>query len=749
MTRGAQAPDLQSLTEPQGFNTSITSSAATKKETSEEKPHKEGNKFMLKTRKRWISLLVAVAMVATLLVPFVGTASATATYSITGVSTVQANTTQVVGSLEVTMDPATANVANGQTLFLNLPSTPSGYALYLGTAAAVYDTSTGYSPAGISAVGQANGYNVTATASAVNLQTVKLVVTGIHPDVDVTSYELVIPLMITVPSGVTGNVTLSASAQGSTVYPSGSLVIASVGTVGLTLAVESTTAISSSGGSVGTVDVTENSAGSLDNYNAGGTPLKLTLPPGFTWASSWITGSVAAPFAYMWGDQTLYNDLISGLNTTAAATTGITFSNDGREMDVNSAYASQAALGGALFFKMTPAIVVDEATAATGNITVTVSGSATSNVSTFVIGTYGQYGATIDAHSAPTIGAGQTGDTIGELEVKEGIPGSLLNGRTITLTLPSGAVWAEGPTIDTNLSTNYANASFPSTMVGTNGNLMQITVGGNTTGAPTAGQSSAADVFLKSLEVSTAVDFSGPLAVTVGGSEGLTGTVTLAQVQPVITATVATPPNILIGQASQALGNLTITEGAAGDLAGVTYYTGIDLGGVTANDSTLGFAESTSTNAEPNLYIVAPEGVTFDTTPTVTVSSGNLQLGTVTTETSDTYLGVNNQGVIVIPIQSSSTTASTITISGIAVTVDNTVPEGPVAFKIEGPAVNQETDVSASGTAVPIVSTTAAAEWEAPFPNDTVAAKVTAGTVTNGIGTTSTSGTAVDRKSVV
>ena len=45
---------------------------------------------MLKTRKRWVSLLVAVVMVAGLLIPFVGTASAMCTYSITSVNTIVA-----------------------------------------------------------------------------------------------------------------------------------------------------------------------------------------------------------------------------------------------------------------------------------------------------------------------------------------------------------------------------------------------------------------------------------------------------------------------------------------------------------------------------------------------------------------------------------------------------------------------------------------------------------------------------------
>jgi hypothetical protein len=252
-----------------------------------------------------------------------------------------------------------------------------------------------------------------------------------------------------------------------------------------------------------------------------------------------------------------------------------------------------------------------------------------------------------------------------------------------------------------------------------------------------------ADLFLQNLEVSTALGFSGPLTVTVGGSEGFTGTVTLANVAAPITMTAASAPNISIGQASQALGNLTITEAAAGSLSGVTWYSAIDTNSqLQTAGGDYGLCLSTSNNTEPNLYIEAPAGVTLETTPTVTVSSGNLQLGTVSTETSDSYLGVNNEGVLVIPIQASSTTASTITISGISVTLDNTVPEGPVLFNVKGPAVNQETDTNLSGQAVLISPETNTANLQAPFTNSNTAAQATVGTVTNGVAT-GTAGSAV------
>ena len=138
---------------------------------------------------------------------------------------------------------------------------------------------------------------------------------------------------------------------------------------------------------------------------------------------------------------------------------------------------------------------------------------------------------------------------------------------------------------------------------------------------------------------------------------------------------------------------------------------------------------------------MAPVGVTFDTTPTVTVTSGNLQLGTVTTGTGltvDSIATAGNQGVLVIPIQSSSTTASTIKVAAPEVTIDNTVPEGPITFKVEGPAVDETTFSGyTSGNNI---------TYSQLFPNDTAAVAVNVATVGTASGTAqSVYGTAVFR----
>ena len=172
---------------------------------------------------------------------------------------------------------------------------------------------------------------------------------------------------------------------------------------------------------------------------------------------------------------------------------------------------------------------------------------------------------------------------------------------------------------------------------------------------------------------------------------GLSGTVTVAKVAAGVAATAASTPNIQIGTASQTLGDITITEAAARDLD-----TNIIESGLSSVD---GYAHHTTvSNSTAEIDIIAPPGVTFDTTPAVTVTAGNVQLGTVTTSNGATIKGVTyagNQGAIQIPISAVSSTASTIKIAAPVVTLDNTVASGTVNFKIQGTAVD-ETELGSS-----------------------------------------------------
>lgn len=83
---------------------------------------------MLKTRKRWVSLLVAVVMIAGLLIPFTGTANALCTYSGSALMTVSAGigtTSQQLGNGYTVFDAATWQASAGSYVYYSLPATPA------------------------------------------------------------------------------------------------------------------------------------------------------------------------------------------------------------------------------------------------------------------------------------------------------------------------------------------------------------------------------------------------------------------------------------------------------------------------------------------------------------------------------------------------------------------------------------------------------------------------------------------------
>jgi hypothetical protein len=658
-------------------------------------------------------------MIAALLIPMVGPASATASYAMSNVKNVSAGTTPDIGALEITLTPADCTLAAGNFVDFQLPSSPTGFAMGVaGNILDVHEVSGPLDPAYmINCAG-----TVTLTRETTLLYRLDIGDDfGYSPGAQGNA-QILIPLTLQVPGGVSGDIVLRANATSGSVLPSGSITIATVGAKTVTLGVESTPSISSSGGDLGILDIKENAAGALYD-STGNAVLTLTLPPGFSWNGFDLTpvwGS-ADLVSYLTGesDKHTWTDA-NGTDHTGYA--GYKVTNNNRELKFYNSVldTSFPGGGGSTFFEIQGKVTVDESVAKTGNITVSIGGSTGANVSSAVLGTYGEFGVTADAVSAPSLVSGKTGQDIGNLEVKEGIPGSIIKGRTITLTLPSGVLWAEAPQFDSSDSTNYGVLDSVSvSSVGTNGNIIKITWEKDNTAAP---GDMPADLIFKSMQVTPAVDFTGDVSVTVGGSEGVTGTVVLGKVAAGISGSAPSPVNnVKIGLPGQAIGDFSLTELAAGNLDSSASYSGLATNG-NGSSGQLNIVYTLSSSDQAYLYIVAPAGITFDTTPTVTVTSGDLQLGTVTTGTGDIYNGnavayteSPNQGWIQIPIKSSSTTASTIKVSGAVVTIDRTVPEGPVTFKVKGTAVDETTN---SG-AIPLPFE--GATLTTCFPNDTTA----------------------------
>jgi hypothetical protein len=657
----------------------------------------------LKTRKRWIALLTAVVMVAALLVPFAGTASAATTYSLSYVPSVSAGTTVIPNNLflTVTMDNTSALNLAGSQVILELPSTPSGYKMVV-TPVANSLTGVFIDSNLLSVLAASPNVSGQGTAS-ITVNIPSTYTASAYTGSAVSSSFALQFTSLTVPGGVNGNVTLYAAAPNGSMFANGSLTIATAGTGSVTLAAESVQSVSSgSAQPIGYIDITESMAGALSN--SGGTALKLTLPAGVTWdTNAYILPVWGAPLPCPW--------LLS-------------YGNGGRELDISTSNGVSSTVYDsttAMFVKLVGTVDIDQSVAKQGDVVVTVGGSSTYTPSTLTVANFGTYAISAKVLSTPTITAGMAGSTIGAFEVLEGLPGSLIIGRTIDMTLPSNVAWSQVPQIDTSNSTLDSFSINSICAVGSSGNEIEITLGG---AVSTASESPAVIAF-KNAEVTPAVDFTGALNVTVGGTEGLTGTINLGTVAAGVTAAASAEPSIAIGTANAAVGDLTITEAASGNIQSIPEYSGLDTTGAGpynssgANPSAKYFVATDSNgggNAEIDVW--APTGVTFFNTPTVTVTAGDLQLGTVSTNT------VTNQGEIIIPIKSTSTIASTISITGAQVTVDRTVPGGAITFKVKGTGVD-ETEL---GTAFNNVTNVVAL-----FPNDTTAAAVNVATVGTGV----------------
>ena len=101
-------------------------------------------------------------------------------------------------------------------------------------------------------------------------------------------------------------------------------------------------------------------------------------------------------------------------------------------------------------------------------------------------------------------------------------------------------------------------------------------------------------------------------------------------------------------------------------------------------------------NGKKQVKVDLPEGVKFSTTPKVEVIEGNLEIDEDSIDTKTNADTGTEDGTLVFDIDSQSSKASKIKISGIKLTVDRTVAEGTVWAKIGGNALIENAK-SASG----------------------------------------------------
>ncbi len=325
--------------------------------------------------------------------------------------------------------------------------------------------------------------------------------------------------------------------------------------------------------------------------------------------------------------------------------------------------------------------------AALGDINVTVGGGNPGiSAATLRVGVVTELGVVVSAKTAAELIAGRPDAAPADVVLTEGAAGSLIGGRTVTLTLPEGAVWRTAP--DATVAAG-AMSGWTVPAVSNRSRTLTYTV--------PAFSTRAATVEFRDGSIDVRANVAGDLRVTVGGTGGASGDVVVATVSAPVTAS-AQVRTLGIGTMNQPVGDITIVESRAGVIV--------------ANPG-LGAGAG-------QIIVMTPfDGMVWSGTPTVTVTAGNLRINTA-------GITANGSRSLVIPITTSSTTASTITVTNARVTLDRTVPYGAQNFGIRGAAV----DWTGNVTAVPLsllpadllrpadVATVVAGTTATPAPTD-------------------------------
>jgi hypothetical protein len=649
-------------------------------------------------------------MLATLFIG-VGTASAATdnvAMTVPNIGTSTSGTdTAVLGTLKITeTDAGAGSIVKGQQITINLP-TGVEYNTPVSTSATgdtlnAYVTSNNYDLTVKSAsnksmtviVGDKSG-----SYSSANKTYLKFYFGG-NTDTALTTHPEYSAVTLDGPDADVA-VTVYAPNSGIT---EGKVIVAKSSSSGTTATVLDDSTISNSKGTqlVGTLRIAENRANSI----VAGDTIKIVAPDDVDFADPIMSGTgtgayatstvkygsdsdatknVKSYFSGTWG-ETQFDKMNTPITLkngkTATATFGIKSNSDNRsEMDITVIPTASGETPG--FVDVYLYVNVNDSDL-TGPLTFKVKGDDVTNQDV-TIGTIGDYKISVTAKGDPkTVKAGATDQEIQDMTIKELLKGSFLTNRSVIVELPDYAHWYENPSLSLEKGTSMLTEGDENPKTDDN-QRHKVTFNVNSSASTTK-----TEYTLKDMKVFLDADApAGDLTVKVSG-DGVGGedySVVLAKVvKPV--AVSATPTDVKLGVTAQPAGDLTITEAAAGmlkykvtELGNDWSKTTLDINGDANNSST-----STDQTKTANLIVGLPDGVTFDSTPTVTVTTGDLKVkeGSVKLTNDDQYLQ--------IPIDKTSTVASTIKVTGIKLTVNRTVPEGAINAKLFGNAVDQTED---------------------------------------------------------
>ncbi|WP_338818466.1 hypothetical protein MTCOM_23690 [Moorella thermoacetica] len=600
---------------------------------------------MLKTRKKWISILLTLAMLVGLMVPLAAPAGAVGTvYTSLEVPTVDDNDYYKLGKFQIEIDPVYVNVYNYHEAYVDLPGDFEIKEISIANSGSVDVTDPTFDGT-IEATATATGGSKSGDVGDVKVIASNFSDKGFKIKIerdtaDIEGAKLRIPISfdwVKVPSGVSGDIQVTiTNITGQ--LTDGKVVIARVGEGGLKVSAIKTNSFSDAGGTV-KIRVEETIAGKLSKSDK----LKIELPNGFKWDSE------VTEFDKVWGD--IDNSKLASTLSNSGKTLEIWY--EGTTTNQRSAFEFKAKIN-----------VDDPDEAKMGDVIAKLKGGYTVSPSELVVGTYGDYDITIEAEDPEVVAyAGMNDQDVSNIKIKEVLANTIVNNRTLTLTLPENARWVRINDLKVNpeggdysqLATNSdIDKDGPVTLKfaglqGTNNRTAKFVF---KVDEGTTSWDDELEFTIEDLGVALKGGVTGDLKVTVGGSQGISGEITIAKVVAPISVK-ADKTNVQIGKAAQEAGNIVITEAAA---------EAIDY--------------------EGTLTVTLPKDIEFNGTPDVKVTKGDLKIDDV-----NVIDGKGRNDVLEITFKSESSEASTIEISNIKYDINRVLGEGDIEVKIGGTAV--------------------------------------------------------------
>ena len=295
--------------------------------------------------------------------------------------------------------------------------------------------------------------------------------------------------------------------------------------------------------------------------------------------------------------------------------------------------------------RVTPGITADN-DAKYGDVEVNVAGDA--DDTDVVVAKFADFNVTASVEEVEEIVSGRFDEETEEITLEEDVAGTLIQGRKLTLTLPT---WVKVTGV--NDFSNDFNIKKDEITLDDNEITMTIGEGPGT---------STGEMKFK-LQLSVEAGKSGDIEMAISGKSGAEGSLVVAKaIAPVKVET--SKAQLKIGVKNQTLNDIIITENVDGAI----------------REEAIG-QKTDGSAIKASLKVELPKNIEWNDYK-VEVTEGNLEIDTDSIDTDG-----DDDHVLVIPVKSEGSKPSKIKISGITVDIDRTVPEGDVEVKIKGNAV--------------------------------------------------------------